>query len=411
MHEPHLTAVHRCIEAIEDWEPSVHAWVRLDLGAALTAARDADRRESRPLSGLTLGIKDIYDTSDQPTGYGSPLYTDHRPHADATAVALLKLGGAIALGKTVTAEFAYAHPGPTRNPHRFGHTPGGSSMGSAAAVACGMADIALGTQTAASITRPASFCGVYGFKPTYGAVPIDGVKLIAPSLDTVGWFARDPRTLDAARVSLTADAPTRPPTDRPRIALVPTPAWSAATPQSQTAVLDAIATARELGGLIEPNPGTDMLDGLAQAHLTMLTFEAARTLAWEHQQRHALSPALLSLLDSGRDTTQDDYDNARRLRDDARRHLPALFGDADILLTPAAVGEAPAGLSSTGDPIFGRVWSLLGLPTVTIPYAVGPTGLPIGIQAVARASADQMLMSFTAWFSRGVTAPTLSPPV
>jgi Asp-tRNA(Asn)/Glu-tRNA(Gln) amidotransferase A subunit family amidase len=154
-----------------------------------------------------------------------------------------------------------------------------------------------------------------------------------------------------------------------------------------------------------------MLDGLAQAHLTMLTFEAARTLAWEHQQRHALSPALLSLLDSGRDTTQDDYDNARRLRDDARRHLPALFGDADILLTPAAVGEAPAGLSSTGDPIFGRVWSLLGLPTVTIPYAVGPTGLPIGIQAVARASADQMLMSFTAWFSRGVTAQTLSPPV
>ena len=407
--EPHLAAVRRCAKAIDDWEPVVHAWVRLELDAAVVAAQRADRDEVRPLSGNTLGIKDIYDTAEQPTSYGSTLYTGHQPRADAAAVVLLKRSGAIPLGKTVTAEFAYAHPGPTRNPRRPTHTPGGSSMGSAVAVACGMADVALGTQTAASITRPASFCGVYGFKPTYGAVSVAGLKLVAPSLDTVGWFARDPRVLDAARVSLTADLPAGPLTGPPRLALARTPDWAAAMPDSQAAVLEAITAARELGGLIMPESRDDVLDGLVQAHLTVLAFEAARSLAWEHQHRHALSAQLLALLDTGLHTPVDDYDAARRLRDHAQRRVPALFGDADILLTPAAVGEAPAGLSGTGDPLFGRVWSLLGLPTLAIPFATGSTGLPVGIQAVARAGHDRDLLSFAAWFSGGVAAHSIPP--
>jgi Asp-tRNA(Asn)/Glu-tRNA(Gln) amidotransferase A subunit family amidase len=401
---PHLAAVRRCAKAIDDWEPVVRAWVRLDLDAAVAAAQQADLNEVRALSGNTLGIKDIYDTAEQPTSYGSPLYKDHQPRADAAAVVLLKRSGAIALGKTVTAEFAYAHPGPTRNPRRPTHTPGGSSMGSAAAVACGMTDVALGTQTSASITRPASFCGVYGFKPTYGAVSVAGVKLVAPSLDTVGWFARDPRVLDAAHVSLTAQLPAPTPTGPPRLALARTPNWAAAMPDSQAAVLDAITAARELGALILPESRDDVLDGLVQAHLTVLTYEAARSLSWEHQHRHALSPQLLALLDSGLDTPVDDYDAARLLRDHAQRRVSALFGDADILLAPAAVGEAPAGLSGTGDPLFGRVWSLLGLPTLAIPFAIGSTGLPVGIQAVARPGHDRDLLSFATWFSGGVAA-------
>jgi Asp-tRNA(Asn)/Glu-tRNA(Gln) amidotransferase A subunit family amidase len=356
-----------------------------------------------------MGIKDIYDTAEQPTSYGSTLYNGHQPRADAAAVVLLKRGGAIPLGKTVTAEFAYAHPGPTRNPRRPTHTPGGSSMGSAAAVACGMADIALGTQTAASITRPASFCGVYGFKPTYSAVSVAGLKLVAPSLDTVGWFARDPRVLDAARVSLTADLPAGALTGPPRLALARTPDWAAAMPDSQAAVLEAITAARELDALIMPESGDDVLDGLGQAHLTVLAFEAARALAWEHQHRHALSRQLLDLLDTGLHTPVDDYDAARRLRDHAQGRVPTLFGDADILLTPAAVGEAPAGLSGTGDPLFGRAWSLLGLPTLAIPFATGSTGLPVGIQAVARAGHDRDLLSFATWFSGRVAAHHIPP--
>src|ERR1700682_1631347 len=231
--DPHLAAVRRCAKAIDDWEPVVHAWVRLELDAAVVAAQRADRDQVRPLSGNTLGIKDMYDTAEQPTSYGSTLYSGHQPRADAAAVVLLTRSGAIPLGKTVTAEFAYAHPGPTRKPSRPTHTPGGSSMGSAVAVACGMADVALGTQTAASITRPASYCGVYGLKPTYGAVSVAGLKLVAPSLDTVGWFARDPRVLDAAHVSLTANLPAGTLTGPPRLALARTPDWAAGKADSQ----------------------------------------------------------------------------------------------------------------------------------------------------------------------------------
>ena len=193
-----LDNVERALTRVEEWEPSVHAWAFLDPERARREARTA----SGPLAGVVLGVKDIFDTADQPTEYGSPIYSGHRSRGDAGVVAQLRAAGAVALGKTVTTEFAVFEPGPTTNPHRVTHTPGGSSSGSAAAVATGMVDVALGTQTAGSVIRPASFCGIFGFKPTFGTVTTAGVKLVAPSLDTVGWLARDVAVLDRVRVAL-----------------------------------------------------------------------------------------------------------------------------------------------------------------------------------------------------------------
>jgi Asp-tRNA(Asn)/Glu-tRNA(Gln) amidotransferase A subunit family amidase len=398
-------AVERCSAAIVQWEPVVQAWAHLDLEHAAAAAAQADREPVRPMSGITLGVKDIFDTSDQPTSYGSPLYEGHRPFADADAVVSLRGSGAISLGKTVTAEFAFAYPGPTKNPHRATHTPGGSSMGSAAAVASGMADVALGTQTAASITRPASFCGVYGFKPSYGAVSMAGVKLVAPSLDTVGWFARDPLLLDAAHVSLTGRPASELPSGPPLIAIARTSSWGAATTDSQNAVLDAATTAREMGAAISDAKSVDVLDGLVEAQQTVMAYEAARSLALEHHEhREDLSTLLLQLLDKGRLLHVDEYDDARRRRDQSASRLAALFGDADVLLTPAAVGEAPAGLASTGDPLFSRIWSLLGVPTLAIPWTTGSSGLPVGVQVVARPGQDLALLSFARWLKPKITA-------
>ena len=197
-------AVEEALRLAAAIDGSVRAWAHLDPGGARQAAAAVDARggSAGPLRGLTFGAKDNFDTADQPTEYGSPIFAGHRPAADAGAVALLRDAGAVLLGKTVTAELAMYSPGPTANPHRLSHTPGGSSSGSAAAVASGMADIALGTQTAGSVIRPASFCGVLGFRPTFGTVTVGGVKLVAPSLDTVGWFARTMPDLDAVRVVL-----------------------------------------------------------------------------------------------------------------------------------------------------------------------------------------------------------------
>ena len=200
-----LDAVERALAKVDEWEPAVHAWAFLDRDRARAEARTATA--TGPLSGVVLGVKDIFDTGDQPTEYGSAIYAGHRPRADAGVVAQLRAAGAVALGKTVTTEFAVVHPGPTTNPHRVTHTPGGSSSGSVVAVATGMVDVALGTQTAGSVIRPASFCGIFGFKPTFGSVNTAGMKFVAPSLDTIGWFARDVGLLDRVRVALTGHAP------------------------------------------------------------------------------------------------------------------------------------------------------------------------------------------------------------
>ena len=373
----------------------------------------ADHRGG-PLVGLTLGVKDIFDTADQPTEYGSPIYRGHRPRADAATVALLRAAGATVVGKTVTAEFAFFHPGPTTNPHRTTHTPGGSSSGSAAAVAAGMCDVALGTQTAGSVIRPASFCGVFGFKPTFGTAPVAGVKLVAPSLDTVGWFARDPSTLEAVRAVLTgrpralgpltstrleANGP-NPGDFWPRIALVRTEQWDTADDDSRAAVEKAAERAANAGAAVEERDLPEKLKGLAGEQPIVQAFEGARSLAWEWEtHRHQISESLTKILERGWGIDPDEYVRVKKRARDARHLFSSMFGDADVLLTPAVVGEAPKGLDSTGDPRFCRLWTILGLPTLSVPGLSGHTGPPIGVQLVGRGDDDAAVIAAGGWLA------------
>jgi Asp-tRNA(Asn)/Glu-tRNA(Gln) amidotransferase A subunit family amidase len=353
--------------------------VHLDRDAAMAAV---DTAPQGPLHGITIGVKDIIDTAGMPTEYGSPIYAGHRPRADAAAVAMLRDAGAIIMGKTVTAELAWFTPGPTTNPHRRTHTPGGSSSGSAAAVAAGMVDLALGTQTAGSVIRPASFCGVFGLKPTFGSIPTAGVKQAAWSLDTVGLFALDIELMEKAFDVLTQRVARPHRRDEVQFALVRTEAWDALDDDCRdvvdTAAQAVDATERELvaaqRGLIHRQP-------VVQA------YEGTRALAWERNFRIGeLSPRLREILDWGAAVSDDDYERVMAQACEAR--MPSataeLFGPSDVILTPAAIGEAPLGLESTGDPLCTRLWTLLGYPTLSVPGPVGHTGMPIGVQLVAR---------------------------
>ena len=374
------------LEAVEREEDRVHAWAFLDPDRALA---EAARAPTGPLSGLTAGVKDVFDTADQPTEYGSAIFAGFRPRADAATVALLRSAGAVVLGKTVTTELAWFTPGPTENPNRAGHTPGGSSSGSAAAVAAGMVDLALGTQTAGSTIRPASFCGVLGYKSTFGAIPTAGVKPAAPSLDTVGVFARDIETLDLARVALTGQSPA--PDEPSRFAFVRTDFWDDADPDCRRVVEAAAGAAGA-----EERSLPSALVGLAARQPIVQAWEGARALAWERTQRHpGLSEQLTEILDWGASISYEEYRAVQEAAARGRQRdvLDDLFGDVDVLIAPAVLGEAPVGLSSTGDPRFQRLWTLLGLPVLSVPGLVGDTGLPIGVQLIARHHADDRLVA------------------
>jgi Asp-tRNA(Asn)/Glu-tRNA(Gln) amidotransferase A subunit family amidase len=394
------------LRVIEERDRVVRAWAHVDGDLAL---RDADRLDAEaistghpeasdtPLRGLVLGVKDVFDTGDMPTEHGSVLYRGNRPRSDASAVALLRRAGAVCLGKTVTTELAMFHPGPTTNPHRAGHTPGGSSMGSAAAVASNMADIALGTQTAGSVTRPASFCGVYGFKPTFGSVSVAGLKLVAPSLDTAGWFARSPEVLDLVRVCLTGRSPAPHLDVPPRLLVVRTEQWDECGPDGRLAVE---ALARMASGAGADVVDADMpapLVGMSDRHKDIMCFEASRSLAWERQRESEISNQLRDLIDYGSDLDPATYDVAIAMKRSATSSICALFDGFDAAITPAVVGEAPAGLDYTGDPRFARLWTLLGLPSVTVPVTLGSSGLPVGAQLIGPAGSDARLLEIAAW--------------
>lgn len=400
-----LDAVERALARIEEWEPVVHAWAYLDP----ERARDEARSATGPLSGVVLGVKDIFDTGDQPTEYGSPIYAGHQPRGDAGVVAQLRAAGAVALGKTVTTEFAVMHPGPTANPHRTTHTPGGSSSGSAVAVATGMVDVALGTQTAGSVIRPASFCGIFGFKPTFGSITTAGVKPVAPSLDTVGWFARDVTMLDRARVALTARPPAPELSSTPTIALVRTDQWTDAATDAREAVETAARAASDAGGTVVDTAMLAGFDSLMTDHPIVMAYEAVRALAWEwNTHRDVLSASLTEILEHGESIDPDEYDRVLARAVVARAACDDLFGDADVVLTLAATGEAPAGLDSTGAPRFNRLWTLLGLPAIAVPGMTGSTGLPVGVQLVGRHGADALVLSCAAWLA-GALPPAPVP--
>lgn len=403
--------VQACLGRIETKDGEVGAWEYCDPDLALAQATAADRGPATggALRGVPVGVKDIFDTADLPTGYGSAVYGGHRPPWDASCVALLRAAGAVILGKTVTTEFAAYHPGKTVNPHNPAHTPGGSSSGSAAAVADFMVPLALGTQTAGSVIRPASFCGVVGYKPTFGWVNRAGLKPLAESLDTIGWFGRT--VADAAliasvlccRPSLADATPLEEP---PRIGVCRTYEWPQATEATTRALDRARACLLEAGAVLTEISLPEPFGKLAEAQAAVMAFEAARSLAFEKQEHRAeVSGKLLEMIEDGESCSPERYDAAQALAASCRVALPGVVAENDALLVPSVPGEAPEGLSSTGDPVFNRIWTLLHVPCVNVPTSRGPGGLPVGLQLVGRRGADAKLLRVARWveerYSRG----------
>ena len=395
------TVTRAALERIAEREPAVHAWCALDAESALATARSLDARGALGLlGGLPLGVKDIIATAGLPTRYGSPIYEDFRPDADAYCVARAREAGAVVLGKTVTTEFAYFSPGPTVNPRRPGHTPGGSSSGSAAAVADGMVPLAFGTQTAGSLIRPASFCGVFALKPGHGSVRLDGIKPFAPSLDTLGWLARSAEDLELMRCAMAGivfeplalqDARAL------RIGVCRTHEWASADAGGAAAFEQAVRCLAAAGAGLRELELPASTAGLLEAQKTVMAFEAARQLDAEWRRHPGqLSDALKALLQAGRACTETAYRHACDQAEQGRRLVRGSMQDFDALLVPAAPGEAPAGLSATGDPVFNRVWTLLGLPCVNVPGLRGPQGLPIGVQLVGHPGRERELLKAAA---------------
>lgn len=379
-------------------ELSRDAIARLDgnVRAFAHVAEDPAVSPDGPLAGIAIGIKDIFDTYDQPTTYGSRAYAEHRPATDAAVVALARRRGATIIGKTVTTEFAYFEPGATVNPHNHAHTPGGSSSGSAAAVAAGMIPVAIGTQTGGSVVRPAAFCGVAGYKPSYRLLPTTGMKYFAPSLDTTGLFAASvadvalfaERLTGRQLAASTVDASTI------TIGIYFCPQLDGADEAMRQALEHAAEAALAAGFTVVAMAEPQAMTLAREAHGLIQSHEAGMT-CWPDLDRFAdhLSPRLREAIEAGLLVSPQDYDDARKLSKRGRRAAQTLFDEVDVLLTPAAPGAAPLGLESTGDPRFNKLWTLMGTPAVNIPGFRDTDGMPLGIQAVARFGHDRTLLS------------------
>ena len=415
--------VQACLQRIRELEPTVQAWTFLDEEHALAQARAADERKRSgepigPLHGVPIGIKDIIDTGDMPTENGTPLHKGRTPRNDAAVVTALRAAGAVIMGKTVTTECAYFHPGKTRNPHNPQHTPGGSSSGSAAAVGAGMVPLALGSQTNGSVIRPAAFCGVYGFKPTHGLIPRSGVLQLSRTLDHIGIFARslediplalevlqghderDPDTRPRARVPFQKVAHEEPPIP-PVLAFIKTPHWERADAETKEAYGEL---AEALGERLEE---VELFPSAMQAwdwHKTIMEAEMAANLEplWV-AGREKLSKQLSSLMERGRETRAIEYQRALRSIAPVVESLDELFQQRyDAILTPAAPGTAPNGLASTGDPVFCTAWTLFGMPAITLPLMRGSNGLPLGVQLVGRRGYDARLLRTARWLAETI---------
>jgi len=399
------TVVESCLARISAREDEVGAWVTLDrdqIARELSRIAAIPGSARGPLFGVPVGIKDVYDTADLPTAYGSQIYADHRPAWDAATVARLRAAGAVILGKTITTEFAYWKAGKTRNPHDASRTPGGSSSGSAASVADYMVPLATGTQTVASTMRPAAFCGIVGFKPGFGRISTTGIKTLAGSLDTVGAFARTVpdvallASVLAGRADwLTDQGGTAPPVMK----MARSPDWDAVTPPGIAAIEQTAKTLEAGGATLITGDVPDGFAPLSTIQNTVLAFEAARDFSSEWlDHRSLISPELTGLIEQGLAIPATDYEAALAVRAECAASLDHLFGEADVLLAPSAVGEAPVLSEGTGDPIMSRAWTLLGLPTISLPCGAGPDGLPLGLQIAARPGKDRQLLAAAAWF-------------
>ncbi len=407
--------VRACLDRIDKREPTVKAWSVIDPKAAIRQARERDKGPVLgPLHGVPIAVKDVLDTCDLKTEMGSAIYKGHRPAADAACVALVRAAGAVILGKTVTAEFAGSAPGPTANPHDPERTPGGSSSGSAAAVADHMVPIAIGTQTGGSVLRPASFCGVIGYKPTFGTVNRAGLKFAAENLDTIGVMARSLEDIALVHGVLVGTASelseVAPLVATPRIGLCRTYLWSKASVETMTAVENAAGRFRESGASVEEFALPDDFGGLSEASEIISNVERSRAMAheWQHHRKR-ISPQLTARIAAGLDTPNARYVEALRFAEHCRIQLDMMLAGVDALLAPTASGEAPAGLDSTGNAAFQAPWTLLHVPTITLPAHRGPKGLPVGVQLIGPRYRDEGLLRTARWAWDALQAPRRRP--
>ena len=388
-----------CLDRIAERDGDVKAWAFVDPDIALNQARAIDNNPTKgALAGVPLGITDIFDTFDMPTDMGSPIYRNNRTFADASSVALARRSGAVILGKTITCEFAGLTPNVTRNPHNLDHTPGGSSSGSGAAVADLMCAVGYGTQTGGSVLRPASFCGVVGYKPTYNLIARGGTKFAAESRDTIGLLARSVDDVDLVASVLIA----RPPTPRrdtpPTIGLCRTHLWEHALPESKHAVEESARRLQAAGARIKDVSLPDSFSVLAEARTIVNPVERARSMAHEwNTNRAQISPGLTRQIEEGLRIPHDRYVASLKRMKECRDLIPDVVGDCDCLLVPCVTGEAPEGLQFTGDTRFQEFWTALHTPAITLPTHKGPKGLPIGIQFVGRIYDDGLLLSVARW--------------
>ena len=387
--------VRDCLDRIAERDATVKAWVHLDPDLALKQAKDADAATGGLLRGIPVGVKDIIDTYDMPTGHNSPIFEGTQPFGDAACVALCRTANAVILGKTVTTEFANRHPGPTTNPHNPAHTPGGSSSGSAAAVADGHVPLAFGTQTGGSVIRPAAYCGVIGYKPTFGDFSRVGIKMQCHSVDTLGLMARTLDDIALFRAAMLKLPPVA--IDKgigaPRVGFLRTPIWDEAEPDTK-ALLEE--TARKLGATdVSFTPAfKDILDD----HGAITGWESLRNYADERLRNpDKVSAELMAGMKRSQGITLDRYVAAQRKTVAFKAFIDSLFDSVDVLLCPSAPGEAPKGVEYTGDPRFNSIWTLAGTPCVTLPIGTGDMGLPLGIQLVGLRHADDRLLSHSAW--------------
>jgi Asp-tRNA(Asn)/Glu-tRNA(Gln) amidotransferase A subunit family amidase len=397
-----------CLAQIARHEPHILAWQWLSEDTALEKARAGDaksksRQVPGALRGIPVGIKDIIATRGIPTEMGSPIFSGFVPQESAVIVARLEAAGAFVLGKTVTAELAFLTPGKTRNPWNPAHTPGGSSSGSAAAVAAGFVPAAVGTQTNGSVIRPAAFCGVVGFKPSQGLIATTGIHPFSPTLDQVGVFTR---SVDDAALfaSCLVDTAARQrfdislPTTGPRLAAVRSPVWHLAEEAQKELFLANIAVLQESGAIVT-EVTLDPFFTRAHAVLrTIMCVEAARQLdRLQQQHRDKISATLNNFIDEGRGISAEAYTEALQLRDRIQDSLKMLLQGYDAIITPPAAGEAPATLEHTGDPSFCTIWTLCGVPAITIPAGQRPRGLPLGLQVVGPHLGDDKLLRVAKW--------------
>jgi len=389
-------ALAESLAAIDAQEGTIRAFVN--------RAKNPRAQAKGPLRGIAVGIKDIIDTADMPTEMGAAIYRGHQPRGDAPIVMLLKRAGATVVGKTTTTAFAANDPTPTLNPRNLGHTPGGSSSGSAAAVAAGMIPLAVGTQTGGSVIRPASFCGVAAIKPSYRLLPPVGVKCFSWTLDTVGLFAAEVEDVAIALSAITGRSELLAPEMKsPRIGVV-TQDFAGPTETGGAEALQVAArAAAKAGALVRELKMPDIVAEAWRIHNVVQQFEAHQAFAWEYGENYeAMPPLLRRRLDDSRDYTPAQYEAARVVAAKARAALSDIFGDVDVLLALSAPGIAPKGLDSTGDARFNQLWTLMGTPCVNVPAYVADGGLPVGVQIIADYGDDAKAIAAARFMERAL---------